>query len=303
MPRVVPPPRELILSLVDAALAEDVGSGDATTLATVPAGAGALGEILAKAPGILCGLPVAREVFLRVDPSLVFEADGQDGDAVRPGTVIARVRGPARGILTGERTALNFLQHLSGIATATAAFVRRLEGTPTRLLDTRKTVPALRVLAKYAVRCGGGENHRQGLYDMILIKENHIAAAGGIAAAVRRSRKAYPALPLEVEVTTLAELEEALKAGPDRILLDNFDPAGAHEAAARARAWAAASGKPRPEVEVSGRVTEENVREYAGEGVDFVSSGWVTHSARALDLSLELRPLVPAPGGPGGTRP
>ncbi|HYV50949.1 MAG TPA: carboxylating nicotinate-nucleotide diphosphorylase, partial [Dongiaceae bacterium] len=189
-----PPPQDLVVPLVRAALSEDVGPGDATTLALIPEFATAHAEIRSKADGVLAGVPVAREVFLQVDPTLVFEADQEDGDAVFPGTVVARVRGKTRGILTAERTALNFLQHLSGIATATARLRRGLEGTPTHLLDTRKTVPIMRALAKYAVLCGGGENHRRGLYDMILIKENHMAAAKDFRAAVGDARKHYPEL-------------------------------------------------------------------------------------------------------------
>jgi nicotinate-nucleotide pyrophosphorylase (carboxylating) len=280
------PPTELFVPLVRAALAEDVGPGDATTLALIPAQARAEGVLRSKARGILAGLPVAREVFLQVDPEATFEADHEDGDPLVPGTVVARVRGRTRGILTAERTALNFLQHLSGIATAASELVARLEGTSTHLLDTRKTVPVLRALAKYAVRCGGGENHRRGLYDMILIKENHVAAVGGdFTLAVAKARQSYPELRVEVEVTSLAELERALAAGPDRILLDNFDPEGVRNAVRRT-----ALISPRPEIEVSGRVNAENIRDYAGPGVDYISSGWITHSAPALDMSLDLNP-------------
>jgi nicotinate-nucleotide pyrophosphorylase (carboxylating) len=274
----------MVSALVGAALAEDVGSGDATTLATIPEAAVAAGDVQVHRDGVLCGLPVAREVFRAVEPRLVFEADARDGDLVRAGAVVARVSGPARGILTAERTALNFLQHLSGIATTTRRWVGLLEGTRVRLLDTRKTVPGLRLLAKYAVRCGGGENHRFGLYDMILIKENHVEAAGGVAAAVERSRKQYPRLPLEVEVRDLEELDRALALRPDRILLDNFPPSLVREAMARL-----AGRDPRPEIEVSGGVNEGNLREYALAGPDCISAGALTHSAPALDLSLELR--------------
>ncbi len=293
------PDLKLVLPLVEAALAEDVGRGDATTEATVPEGAPALAEIRAKEAGVVCGLGVARAVFGRLDDRVVFEADAADGDRVVPGMVVARLRGPARALLTGERTALNFLQHLSGIATATRRAADLLEGTGVRILDTRKTVPAMRVLAKYAVRCGGGTNHRQGLFDMILIKENHIAAAGGITAAVARARKAHPELALEVEVTDLDELAEALAAGPDRVLLDNFDPGGVRVAVAAIAAWSEKSGRSRPEVELSGRITPETARDYAVPGVDFISSGALTHSVRALDLSLDLR-LAPDGASVGG---
>jgi len=280
-------PLPLVRVLIDAALAEDVGPGDATTLATVPADRQAEAVIRVREPGVLCGIHVAREVFRRVEDALVFEADAADGEPVREGQTAARVRGPARGILTAERTALNFLQHLSGIATATRRAVDRLAGTGVRILDTRKTVPSMRILAKYAVRCGGGTNHRLGLYDAMLIKDNHIAAAGGVTAAVERARRRYPDLFLEVEVRTAAELEEALAAGPDRVLLDNFVPQGVAAAVERIRALP----EPRPEVELSGGITLENLADYALPGVDFISSGALTHSAPALDLALDLHLL------------
>ena len=286
-----PPPHDLMVPLVQAALSEDVGPGDATTLALISPHATSRAEIRCKASGVLAGLPVAREVFLQVDPGLVFEPDREDGDPVTPGTVVARVHGRTRGILTAERTALNFLQHLSGIATATHRLARGLEGTQTHLLDTRKTVPVMRALAKYAVRCGGGENHRRGLYDMILIKENHMAAARDFNAAVAGARKSYPELRVEVEVTSLEELVRALDAKPDRILLDNFDPAKVKQAVMRVEEWSEGTGARRPEIEVSGRIDETNIRDYAGHGVDYISSGWITHSAPALDLSLDLLPV------------
>ncbi|HET9234424.1 MAG TPA: carboxylating nicotinate-nucleotide diphosphorylase, partial [Candidatus Eisenbacteria bacterium] len=241
-----------MVPLVQAALSEDVGPGDATTLALIAPQATSRAEIRSKATGVLAGLPVAREVFLQVDPGLIFEPDREDGDPLTPGTIVARVHGRTRGILTAERTALNFLQHLSGIATATHRLARGLEGTQTHLLDTRKTVPVMRALAKYAVRCGGGENHRRGLYDMILIKENHMAAARDFKAAVAGARKAYPELRVEVEVTSLEELDRALDAKPDRILLDNFDPAKVKQAVTRVDQWAGGADARRPEIEVSG---------------------------------------------------
>ena len=278
-------PLELALPLVDAALAEDIGGGDATTLATVPAGTQAEGTITGNEPGVVSGLPLARAAFERVDPQIIFETDAEDGDTISPGTVVARMRGPARGILTAERTGLNFLQYLSGIATTVSRVVQTLEKTGTRLLDTRKTVPGTRILAKYAVLCGGGENHRQGLFDMILIKENHLTASGGIEKAVRCSREAYPDLPLEVEVTSLQEVKQALAVGPDRILLDNFSPAGIREALEIISASGVSS---RPQIEVSGGITPDTVLEFAIPGVDYISSGSLTHSVRALDFSLEL---------------
>jgi len=285
------PDLSLVRPLVEAALAEDVGSGDVTTRAVVPADREGEAEILAREEGILCGLPAARETFRVVDPGLTFEADVEEGAGVRDGVRVARIRGRAASILTAERTALNFLQHLSGIATAAHRAAGVLEGTRTRLLDTRKTVPGLRLLAKYAVRCGGGVNHRMGLYDMILIKENHIEAAGGVRRAIEAARAHAPSLPLEVEVTNPAELEEAIDAGPDRILLDNFDPDGVRSAVELLRQRCAAAGRPVPEVELSGGITAATIRDFAIPGVDYISSGAITHSAPALDLSLELHLL------------
>ena len=282
------PDPDSIRPLIDAALAEDIGLGDATTNATVPRGARVRAEVRAKESGVVCGIPVMKAVFGRVEPDLVFGAEASDGDRVTPGQVVARLEGPARGVLTGERVALNFLQHLSGIATATAHSVAVLEGTGTALLDTRKTIPGLRLLAKYAVRCGGGTNHRRGLDDMVLIKENHILAAGGITAAVGRARERYPDLAVEVEVTDREELREALESRPDRIMLDNFQPAEVATAVASVTSWAAERKEPRPEIELSGGITGENLAAYGAAGADYISSGAVTHSVRALDFSLEV---------------
>jgi nicotinate-nucleotide pyrophosphorylase (carboxylating) len=279
---------QFVRPLVDAALAEDVGNGDATSEAVVSGSARARAEIVVKQPGVVCGLAVARLVFERVDPLVGFEADAADGDAVEPPRVVARLHGPTRAILTGERTALNFLQHLSGIATATAAAVAALRGTPTRILDTRKTLPGMRYLAKYAVRCGGGVNHRRGLYDMLLIKENHVAAAGGIGPAIRRARDRRPDLNLEVEVRSLDELEEALDGRPDRVMLDNFTPERVREAMGRMAAREDRTGEARPEVELSGGITPATIGEFASSGADFISSGAITHSVTALDISLEI---------------
>lgn len=273
--------------LIDAALAEDVGSGDATTLATVPAAARAEAVITAKESGVLCGLDVARRVFLRVDPGLSVERDATDGDTVQPGTVVMRIHGRARGILTAERTALNFLQHLSGIATAASRAQAELKDSGVRVLDTRKTLPGMRLLAKHAVRVGGGANHRAGLHDMILIKENHIASAGGLTVAVQRARAAYPQLRVEVEVTHQGELEEALQVGVDRIMLDNYTPEAVRDAVAHVRAHAQQGGT-LPELEASGGVTVEQLGKLAIPGLDFVSMGSLTHSVRAMDLSLTL---------------
>jgi nicotinate-nucleotide pyrophosphorylase (carboxylating) len=266
--------------LIELALAEDVGSGDLTTEFTVPEGRSGQAAIVAKAHGVLAGLPVAAEVFRRVDARIVFEALALDGEPVAPGDVVARLQGPLPGILTAERTALNFLARLSGIATTTARFVDAVAPYKAVILDTRKTTPGWRLLEKYAVRCGGGRNHRLGLYDMVLIKDNHIAACGSISEAVRRVRAAGVEVPIEVEVRTLEELEEALGLGVDRILLDNMDLATLREAVHLA------GGK--VPLEASGGITLENVAQVAACGVDFISVGAITHSAPALDLSLEL---------------
>jgi nicotinate-nucleotide pyrophosphorylase (carboxylating) len=276
------------MRLVDAALAEDVGAGDWTTLWTLPADRRAEARIVAKAPGIVAGLAVARAVFLRLDPGLDFHAALDDGARVAPGDVVATIVGPARPILTGERTALNFLQRLSGVATMTRRFVDAVAGTGATILDTRKTTPGFRLLEKAAVRAGGGGNHRIGLYDMVLIKDNHIAAAGGITAAVRRVREHDRAgLPIEVEVTNLAELDEAIDAGVDRILLDNMDLETMRAAVERVRERAG-EGRPRPLLEASGNITIDRVRAVAETGVDLISVGALTHSAPALDLSLRI---------------
>ena len=266
--------------LIDLALAEDVGPGDVTTQATIPEGVAGEAVILAKAHGVLAGLPVAAEVFRRVDRGIRFEELAQDGEPVASGDVVARLSGPLRGILTGERVALNFLGRLSGIATLTAEFVTAVAPYRAVILDTRKTTPGWRLLEKYAVRCGGGRNHRLGLYDMVLIKDNHIAACGSLSEAVRRVRAAGVKVPIEVEVKDLDELAEALSLGVDRILLDNMDLEELREAVRLA------GGK--VPLEASGGVTLENVAEVAACGVEFISVGAITHSAPALDLSLEI---------------
>ncbi len=266
--------------LIDLALAEDVGKGDVTTVATVPEGKEGRAVIIAKAYGIVCGLPIMAEVFRQVDEAIRLTHLASDGEPVAPGDVVAALSGPLRGILTAERTALNFLTHLSGIATLTARFVDVVAPYRAVILDTRKTTPGWRILEKYAVRCGGGRNHRMGLYDMVLIKDNHIAACGSLAEAVRRVRAAGISLPIEVEVRTLAELEEALSLGVDRILLDNMDIPTLRKAIARA--------KGKVELEASGGVGLENAAEIAACGVDYISIGALTHSAPALDFSLEI---------------
>ncbi len=267
--------------IIRRALEEDVGTGDVTTDSTVPQGQLASARIIAKQDGVLAGITVAEAVFRALDPSLVMTSHLIDGAALRPGAVVATLKGRSRAILTAERTALNFLQRLSGVATITARYVGELEGTGVRLLDTRKTTPGLRVLEKYAVAVGGGANHRVGLWDMALIKENHIAAAMGIGPAVAGVRARHPGIKIEVEVTNLTELDRALDAHADRVMLDNMSRDVMEQAIAKARSHAH-----RAEIEVSGNVTLERLREIASLGPDFISVGSVTHSAPALDLSL-----------------
>jgi nicotinate-nucleotide pyrophosphorylase (carboxylating) len=269
--------------IVRAALAEDVGSGDATTLATVGAAARARATITQKAPGVVFGLDAAERTFSEVDAAVTFERLSPEGAWQDAGTQVLRVEGPARALLTGERTALNLLQRLSGVATLTARYVNAVEGTGVQILDTRKTTPGLRMLEKAAVRAGGGTNHRIGLFDAVLIKENHIAAAGGVRQAIEQARRAYPDLPLEVECRNPEEIAQALEAGAPRVLLDNMDPAQLRAAVEQVGG--------RAELEASGRITLETVRAHAVEGLDFISVGALTHSACALDLSLILEPL------------
>ena len=265
--------------VVYAALAEDVGAGDVTTEATVEADAVGTAEILLKEDGIVCGLDAAEAVFRALDTDVRFEALVEDGTPVERMTVVAVVSGPLRAILTGERVALNFLGRLSGIGTLTRRYVDAVAGTGVAILDTRKTTPGLRLLEKHAVACGGGKNHRFGLDDAVLVKDNHLAAAGSIRAAVERLRAATD-LPVEVECDTLAQVSEALAAGVDAILLDNMKPEELAAAVALARGQA--------RLEASGGVTLESIRTIAETGVDEISIGALTHSARSLDVSLEL---------------
>ncbi len=281
---------EAMLALARMALAEDVGTGDVTTEACIDPALEAEAVIVAKAPGIVAGTNMACLVFEEVDPAVRLDFLASDGDAVSPGQELARIHGPARAILIGERTALNFLQRLSGVATRTRAFVDRLAGTKAVLLDTRKTTPGMRLLEKAAVVAGGGANHRVGLFDMVLIKDNHIRAAGGLTAAVERARAhAAPGLLIEAEAATFAEVVEACAAGVDRLLLDNMTTAEVARALAHVDGLRPAPDAPRrPQVEVSGGMTLETVRPMAELGVDFISVGGLTHSAPALDLSLEI---------------
>ncbi len=265
---------------VTRALAEDLGGGDVTTAAIVPSGARARAVISQKAPGVVFGLEAAQLTFRQLDPGAEFEILGREGEWREGGEVLAVV-GAARALLSAERTALNFLQRLSGVATLAARCVQAIDGTRAQILDTRKTTPGLRELEKAAVAAGGARNHRAGLYDAILIKENHVTIAGGVGAAIRLARSAAPELALEVECRTPAEVDEALAAGAPRILLDNMTPDELRAAVARVAG--------RAELEASGGVTLQTLRAVAATGVDFVSVGALTHSAPALDLSLILQ--------------
>ena len=265
--------------LAYAALAEDVGEGDVTTEAMIDADASGEAELVLKEPGVVCGLHVAEAVFRALDGELRFERLVEDGTLVGSATAVARVSGPLRAILTGERTALNFLGRLSGIATLTRRYVDAVSGTGVAILDTRKTTPGLRVLEKHAVAVGGGRNHRLGLDDGVLVKDNHLRATGSIREAVERVRAATH-LPVEVECDTIEQVTEALGAGVDAILLDNMTPDGLVAAVALVRG--------RARLEASGGVTLETVRAIAETGVDEISIGALTHSARSLDVSLEL---------------
>jgi nicotinate-nucleotide pyrophosphorylase (carboxylating) len=266
--------------VVLAALAEDVGSGDVTTEATIPIDAVGTAELLVKEPGILCGLRAAEATFRALDPDLEFEPLLAEGSVVERPSAVAVVTGSERAILTGERVALNFLGRLSGIATLTKRYVDAVDGTGAAVLDTRKTTPGLRALEKHAVACGGGRNHRFGLDDGVLVKDNHLRAAGSISTAVDHLRAAT-VLPIEVECDTLEQVSEALDAGVEAILLDNMTLDELRSAVALA------GGRAR--LEASGGVTLENIRDVAETGVDEISVGALTHSARSLDVSLELR--------------
>lgn len=269
--------------LIERALREDLGSGDITSRALVPPEARGCACWITREDVVVCGLGVVSEVVRLVDPGLRFEALLSDGDPAEPGAVLARVEGSARSILAAERTSLNFLQRMTGIATATRDYVARVEGHRARILDTRKTVPGFRLLDKYAVRTGGGTNHREGLFDAVLIKDNHLAFSAGPAEAVGRARReARSGVSIEVEVESLDALEAVLGSGPDRILIDNFDPLEAREAV---RIVAG-----RVPIEASGGITIETAAAYALAGVDYISVGALTHSVRAADIHLSLEP-------------
>jgi nicotinate-nucleotide pyrophosphorylase (carboxylating) len=261
------------------ALAEDIGTGDATTDSIVPADASLRGQIVAKQSGVVAGLEVARRVFLQLSEQVNFDVKVEEGASVEKRTVLVELDGPARALLTGERTALNFLGRMSGIATLTRQYMDAVKGTKAIILDTRKTAPGLRETDKLAVRLGGGENHRIGLFDMVLIKDNHIDFAGSITAAVERAREKVSDLEIEVETRTLDDVREALGLGVERILLDNMSAETMREAVA------ITSG--RAKLEASGNVTLDNVRQVAETGVDYISVGALTHSVKVFDVSLE----------------
>lgn len=273
---------KLIDQLVGLALAEDIGPGDITTEATIPPELEGRGTLISKSSGILAGLPVAEKVLAFVNENLQLRTLKQDGDTLEVGTVIGRIVGPMGPMLTAERTLLNFLQRLSGVATGAARYVQEIEGTKARIVDTRKTTPGWRVLEKYAVNVGGGHNHRIGLYDAVLIKDNHIAAAGGVLPAVEAARAQLPdpMMKIEVEVENETQLQEALVAKADIIMLDNMSPAAMQDAV---RIIAG-----RATVEASGGINLETVAEVAATGVDLISIGALTHSALPLDISLEI---------------
>jgi len=267
-------------AIIEAALREDMPEGDITSESIIPAAAVSEAVFLAKEDGILAGLQVARRVFERIDPAVEFSERLEDGAAFKKSDILARLKGPTVALLKGERTALNFLQRLSGVATATRRFVDAVAGTKAKILDTRKTTPGLRLLEKYAVKMGGGTNHRLSLSDMVLIKDNHLRHVGSVAEAVRRARAAVkPGLRIEVEASDLAQVRDALAAGADMIMLDNMLIETMREAVTIVAG--------RVPLEASGTVSLERVRAVAETGVDFISVGALTHSARAVDISLE----------------
>ena len=267
-------------AIIDAALREDMPEGDITSESVIPAGALSEAVFLAKEDGVLAGLPVARRVFEKIDPSVEFVERTKDGAAFKKTDILARLKGPTVALLKGERTALNFLQQLSGIATVTRRFVDAVQGTKVKILDTRKTTPGLRLLEKYAVKMGGGTNHRLSLSDMVLIKDNHLRHVGSVAEAIRRARAAAkPGIRIEVEAAELAQVRDALAAGADMIMLDNMLIETMREAVTIAAG--------RVPLEASGTVSLERVRAVAETGVDFISVGALTHSARAVDISME----------------
>jgi nicotinate-nucleotide pyrophosphorylase (carboxylating) len=274
------PASDVVSRQVASALAEDLGAGDVTA-ALVPEKQQVRAQIIAREPAILCGADWVGETFKQLDPAVRLEWLARDGDALTADAPVLRLSGPARPILTGERTALNFLQTLSATATAAHRYVEAVAGTGCRILDTRKTLPGLRLAQKYAARCGGAHNHRMGLFDMVLIKENHIIAAGSIARAIETARRTSPGIPVEVEVETLAEFDQAIAAGADIIMLDELSLADMKTAVERNRAHGA-----KAQLEASGSVTLDTVRDIALTGVDYISIGGITKHVRAVDLSM-----------------
>ncbi|MFN7312599.1 MAG: carboxylating nicotinate-nucleotide diphosphorylase [Bacteroidota bacterium] len=279
----------LVLQLIDIAFAEDIGEGDHTSLATINSNEKGESIIVAKDDGVIAGVQLAEFIFNKVDPELKVTLLVNDGDVVKYGDVVMEIAGSSRNMLTAERTVLNFIQRLSGVSTQTAKYVRLLNGLNTQILDTRKTTPGMRLLEKWAVKMGGGANHRIGLYDMILIKDNHVDFAGGISAALSRTKQYLSQnnleLKIEIETRTLDEVNQVLEiGGVHRIMLDNFSPTLLKEAVALING--------RFETEASGGITLETLRDYAETGVDFISSGALTHSIKALDLSMRAKPII-----------
>lgn len=277
------PPQHLVEKAVAAALAEDLGdAGDITTTATIPADAAIQGVIAARKSGVIAGVDLARATFQQMDASIDIRIENADGARASAGDRVISIAGPARAILSAERVALNFLSHLSGVATATNALVEAVKGTNAKIVCTRKTTPGLRAFEKYAVRCGGGYNHRFGLYDAVMIKDNHIAASGGLEKALKAARDAVGHMvKIEVEIDRLDQLEAALGGGADIVMLDNMSPDDMRAAVA--------ANKGRIVLEASGNVTVETARAIAETGVDIISSGWITHSAPILDLGLDFQ--------------
>ncbi len=292
---------ESFLPIVQFALSEDVGTGDVTTLNSIPSNVGARAAIVAKEPGVVSGLEIAQMTFQEVDKTLKFKSTVRDGETVEAGVALCRIMGSAGSILTAERTALNFMMRMCGVATLTRRYVDAIRGTGATILDTRKTTPGLRFLEKYAVKCGGGENHRYALWDMYLVKDNHIRAAKGLTAAIDRIQRTRRDLLLEVEVESLDQLHEALRPEVDRILVDNQTPDAVKRAVDEVDRWFRANppDHPRvrpgarrwPEVEVSGGLNLDTIRAYAETGADYLSVGALTHSAPSLNLSLEIEEL------------
>lgn len=276
---------QLVIQLIDLAFAEDIGEGDHTSLACIPLSATGRSIIVAKEPGIIAGLELAAYIFIKTDPELHVKALFRDGDQVAPGDVVMEIKGSSVSMLTAERTVLNFMQRLSGIATQTARYVNELRGLHTRILDTRKTTPGMRILEKWAVKTGGGSNHRMGLYDMILIKDNHIDFAGGVENAIQNVKRYLNEnnlnLKIEIETRTMEEIQRVLHiGGVHRIMFDNFSPDTLRDAVTLIAG--------RLETEASGGITLATLREYALSGVDFISSGALTHSVKSLDLSMRV---------------